>query len=145
MARNMGAYDSGLAIASHSAPHSHPPRQPRGALFSRMRRLITFCCLLLAVPVLGVLGAWLALDAQALALLRHQWQTVLPDYALSSLWLSVSVALGVALLMSGKKIRHLPVMDHGHLIGILSIGDLVKAVIEDQHLQIQHLQDYIRA
>lgn len=63
-----------------------------------MRRLITFFCLLLAVPVLGVLGAWLALDAQALALLRHQWQTVLPDYALSSLWLSLSVALGVALL-----------------------------------------------
>ena len=63
-----------------------------------MLRLITFVCLLLAVPVLGILGSWLALDAQGIALLQHQFSTVLPDYAWSSLLLSVSVALGVALL-----------------------------------------------
>ncbi|MEJ6006892.1 iron ABC transporter permease [Paucibacter sp. AS339] len=63
-----------------------------------MLRLITVVCLLLAVPVLGVLGSWLTLDAQSLALLQHQLATVLPEYAWSSLLLSISVALGVALL-----------------------------------------------
>jgi len=63
-----------------------------------MLRLITVVCLLLAVPVFGVLGSWFGLDAQSLALLRHQLETVLPAYAASSLVLSVSVALGVAVL-----------------------------------------------
>ena len=33
-------------------------------------------------------------------------------------------------LMSGKRIRHLPVLDHGKVVGLLSIGDLVQATIE---------------
>jgi iron(III) transport system permease protein len=45
-----------------------------------------------------VLGAWLALDAAALAVLRHQWDTVLPEYALQSLVLAGGTALGVMLL-----------------------------------------------
>ncbi|MDM4765997.1 iron ABC transporter permease [Pelomonas sp. SE-A7] len=60
--------------------------------------LLSLLCLLLAVPVLGVLGAWLAWDASAIAVLQHQLGTVLPDYARSSLLLSLSVAVGVALL-----------------------------------------------
>ena len=63
-----------------------------------MSRLLTLACLLLAVPVLGVLGSWVALDAASLAVLRHQLDTVLPEYALNSLLLAVTVALGVALL-----------------------------------------------
>ena len=63
-----------------------------------MLRLVTLVCLLLAVPVLGILGSWLAMDAQALDILRHQLQTVLPEYAQASLLLALSVALGVALL-----------------------------------------------
>ena len=63
-----------------------------------MSRLLTLACLLLAVPVLGVLGSWLALDAASLAVLRHQAETVLPEYALNSLLLALLVALGVALL-----------------------------------------------
>jgi iron(III) transport system permease protein len=63
-----------------------------------MLRLLTFACLLLAVPVLCVLGSWLVLDADAMAVLRHQAQTVLPEYALNSLLLVASVAFGVALL-----------------------------------------------
>ncbi len=62
--------------------------------------LLTLLCLLLALPVLGVLGAWLALDEAALAVLRHQAQTVLPDYALQSLLLAGGVGLGVMLLGS---------------------------------------------
>ncbi len=66
-----------------------------------MRVLLTLLCLLLALPVLGVLGAWLAFDAQAWALLVHQAQTVLAGYALQSLLLAIFVGAGVALLGGG--------------------------------------------
>jgi iron(III) transport system permease protein len=63
-----------------------------------LRHLLTLFCLLLALPVLGVLGAWALVDEASLALLRHQWQTVLPGYALQSLLLTGGVGLGVMLL-----------------------------------------------
>ncbi len=65
-----------------------------------MRALLTLLCLLLALPVLGVLGAWFALDAASLAVLRHQWETVLPGYALQSTMLALCVGLGVMVLGS---------------------------------------------
>ena len=46
-------------------------------------------------------------------------------------------------LMTEKKCRHLPVRDNGEITGMVSIGDLVKAVIEDQQQEIQALQQYI--
>jgi CBS domain-containing protein len=46
-------------------------------------------------------------------------------------------------VMTEKRIRHLPVIDEGKLVGIVSIGDLVKAVIEDQKFQISQLEHYI--
>jgi iron(III) transport system permease protein len=66
-----------------------------------MRLLLTLICLLLALPVLGVLGAWFAFDAAASAVLTHQAQTVLAGYALQSLLLATFVAVGVALLGGG--------------------------------------------
>lgn len=63
-----------------------------------MRWLLTLACALLALPVAGVLGAWLAFDAEALRVLQHQAETVLTGYALQSLWLALGVAIGVALL-----------------------------------------------
>ena len=66
-----------------------------------MLRAVTLVCLLLAVPVLAVLGSWLVFDAQSMATLRHQWQTVLPEYALNSTLLAVSVGIGVALVGGG--------------------------------------------
>ena len=48
-------------------------------------------------------------------------------------------------VMSSKKIRHLPVLDHGKLVGILSIGDLVKVIIEAQQFQIEQLEQYIKS
>ena len=47
------------------------------------------------------------------------------------------------LVMTEKHIRHLPVVDAGKVVGILSIGDLVKAVIEAQQREIEQLQQYI--
>ncbi len=46
-------------------------------------------------------------------------------------------------LMTDKHIRHLPIMQEGELIGMLSIGDLVKTMIAEQQKMIQQLQSYI--
>ncbi len=46
-------------------------------------------------------------------------------------------------LMTDQRIRHLPVVDSGRVIGMISIGDLVKAVIEEQQQQIEQLESYI--
>lgn len=45
--------------------------------------------------------------------------------------------------MTDKHIRHLPVVDNGKTIGVISIGDLVKDVIRDQSTTIQSLENYI--
>lgn len=63
-----------------------------------MRRLAIALCALLALPLLGVLGAWLTPQASSWELLRHQFSTVLPGYAVSSLLLALGVGIGVALL-----------------------------------------------
>ena len=46
-------------------------------------------------------------------------------------------------LMTDKRVRHLPVMDEGKLLGLISIGDLVKDIISEQEFIIQQLQHYI--
>jgi CBS domain-containing protein len=46
-------------------------------------------------------------------------------------------------LMTERRIRHLPVLEAGEVTGIVSIGDLVKAVIEDQQQALDQLQRYI--
>jgi CBS domain-containing protein len=46
-------------------------------------------------------------------------------------------------LMTEHRLRHLPVMDGGKLIGLISIGDLVKDVISEQKFMIQQLERYI--
>ena len=46
-------------------------------------------------------------------------------------------------LVTNRRIRHLPVLDGDSVLGVISIGDLVKAVIEDQQLELEQLQRYI--
>src|SRR5690349_5052974 len=63
-----------------------------------LRAVLVGLALLLSLPVLGVLGGWLAADAASLSLLAEQLQTVLPAYAQQSFLLVLAVALGVAVV-----------------------------------------------
>jgi len=47
-------------------------------------------------------------------------------------------------LMTENRLRHLPVLDSGKLVGLISIGDLVKDIISDQRFVIDQLEQYIR-
>lgn len=46
-------------------------------------------------------------------------------------------------LMTDKRVRHLPVIDGGRVVGVVSIGDLVKATIAEHEFTIEQLQSYI--
>lgn len=46
-------------------------------------------------------------------------------------------------LCTDRRVRHLPVVDHRKVVGVVSIGDLVKALISEQSTQIEQLQRYI--
>ena len=48
-------------------------------------------------------------------------------------------------LVTLNRVRHLPVVDNGRVVGMISIGDLVKAVIDEQQHKIEDLERYIRS
>jgi CBS domain-containing protein len=54
-----------------------------------------------------------------------------------------SIEEGMA-IMTAKRVRHLPVIDNDELLGIVSIGDLVKSIINDREFVIEQLEHYIR-
>ncbi len=55
--------------------------------------------------------------------------------------LSIEASLAV---MTQHNIRHLPIVDNDQVVGVLSIGDLVKGLINEQQSTIDNLQNYIR-
>jgi CBS domain-containing protein len=60
----------------------------------------------------------------------------------------ITVALDTSIedcmkIMSDKKIRHLPVMENEKLVGLISVGDVVKFIIEEQKFIIENLEQYI--
>ena len=46
-------------------------------------------------------------------------------------------------LMTDKRIRHLPVVEGGRVVGVVSIGDVVRAVVEEQQFTIRSLEHYV--
>ncbi|MCS6877946.1 MAG: CBS domain-containing protein [Geminicoccaceae bacterium] len=48
-------------------------------------------------------------------------------------------------IMTNRRIRHLPVIEDGRLVGIVSIGDLVNSIIREQHQIIEQLENYIHS
>ena len=47
-------------------------------------------------------------------------------------------------VMTEKRVRHLPVLHQGELVGMISVGDLVKSMIDEQSTVIDHLERYIK-
>jgi CBS domain-containing protein len=45
--------------------------------------------------------------------------------------------------MTAGRFRHLPVLEHGRLIGIISIGDVVKARLDEQQYEVENLRSYV--
>ena len=48
-------------------------------------------------------------------------------------------------LMTNKRVRHLPVIEKGKLVGLISIGDVVKEIIDEQNFVIEQLESYIHS
>ena len=72
-------------------------------------------------------------DTPASAIMTAQVVTVAPDTPVPA----------CMQLMTERRIRHLPVVEGGQVVGVISIGDLVKAVIADQQLELEQLQRYL--
>ncbi|HYD07241.1 MAG TPA: CBS domain-containing protein [Reyranella sp.] len=76
-----------------------------------------------------------ALDLEAHRVMTRNVETCHPDDSIER----------VMELMTGGRFRHLPVLDHGELIGLISIGDVVKARLEETRHETEALKAYIVA
>ena len=72
-------------------------------------------------------------DLKVRAIMTEQLITVAPDQTLSD----------CMRLMTDHRVRHLPVLEDGTQVGVISIGDVVKAVMSEQEFLIDQLQSYI--
>jgi CBS domain-containing protein len=70
----------------------------------------------------------------------HVYEIMTANVVTTDLDETVESCMGV---MTQRRIRHLPVVDDGRLIGMISIGDMVKSIIEEQQFIIEQLETYI--
>ena len=75
----------------------------------------------------------LSLDAQVSALMTSQVYYVQPDQLIDD----------CMALMVDKHIRHLPVLENGHLVGMISIRDVVREMVSSKDITIRSLENYI--
>ena len=81
-----------------------------------------------------------------IALMERTSESTLVSDIMTSKVISVSLNHTVEeclQLMTDRHLRHLPVLDQEKLVGFISMGDLVKAAMEDQRILIEQLQQYI--
>ncbi|HUW80776.1 MAG TPA: CBS domain-containing protein, partial [Acidocella sp.] len=67
-------------------------------------------------------------------------QLMTPDPTIGTPSTTVAQAMEI---MTEKHFRHLPIMENGHLIGLVSIGDVVKARIDQSEHEVQSLRTYV--
>jgi len=72
-------------------------------------------------------------DTEVSEIMKNEVLCVSPDQSVAK----------VMALMTDKRIRHIPILDKGRLVGVISIGDVVKAIISEQQIMINHLEDYM--
>ena len=68
----------------------------------------------------------------------YEWMT--HDVVTCSPEDEVSAVMSV---MTERRVRHVPIENDGHLLGLVSIGDVVKSTLEESQHQIQHLKEYV--
>jgi IMP dehydrogenase len=81
----------------------------------------------------GVLRGHLSRETAVRAVMTTEVVSVVP---------SVTVEECMA-VMTERRIRHLPVVDEGRLVGVVSIGDVVRAVVDEQRFTIRSLEHYV--
>ena len=86
-----------------------------------------------SVGALVVLQGRSSADTPVSAIMTAEVLTVAPDTSVPACMRK----------MTERRIRHLPVVEDGRVVGVISIGDLVKAVMADQQEQLEQLQRYI--
>ncbi|HET7675503.1 MAG TPA: CBS domain-containing protein [Gammaproteobacteria bacterium] len=103
-----------------------------------------------AVPVVGsgrVIGIFSERDYARKVILKGKSsrETAVRDLMTAEVY-TVDPETGIEdcmALMTNRRIRHLPVLERQQLIGIISIGDVVKSIIEEQRGTIRELRDYV--
>ncbi|MFT5550015.1 MAG: CBS domain-containing protein [Candidatus Azotimanducaceae bacterium] len=80
-----------------------------------------------------LLGGLSAFETTVKSIMTSKVACAKPDYTLDE----------CMALMSKKRVRHLPIMDGDEIVCVISVGDLVKEVIAEQQMLINHLEHYI--